>query len=246
MNYKIDHCDPFDGEQCNYWMKLEHCGRYLFAADILAEAGASSVLDLSCAEGYGSDILASRGLIVAGGDIQDEYIANASRRYPSATFFRIDLDGEIPASLDGADAVVCFETLEHLKYPEAFLNRLPSLLRSGGTLLLSVPNKLYEKTDEDGKNCDPFHLHIFDKCEILNELTSRGFTVLGIYGQAVCNDMYAREHAAVKNGALTQEEADGLYKYDRESIIGMSRIAAYPTMENTDGSYSYIFVCRNG
>ena len=113
MNYKIDHCDPFDGEQCNYWMKLEHCGRYLFAADILAEAGASSVLDLSCAEGYGSDILASRGFIVAGGDIQDEYIANALRRYPSTTFFRIDLDGEIPASLDGADAVVCFETLEH-------------------------------------------------------------------------------------------------------------------------------------
>lgn len=67
MNYKIDHCDPFDNVHCNYWMKLEHCGRYLFAADILAKANLHSVLDLACAEGYGSDILASRGLSVVGG-----------------------------------------------------------------------------------------------------------------------------------------------------------------------------------
>lgn len=245
MNYKIEHCNPFDGKHCNYWMKLEHCGRYLFAAEVLSKAGTFSVLDLSCAEGYGSDILASHGLNVAGGDIRKEYIMTASLRYPSVTFFCIDLDGEIPASLNSVNAVVCFETLEHLKRPKAFLRRLPTLLRSSGTLLLSVPNKRYEKTDENGKNYDPYHLHIFDKDELLSELSACGFTVLGVYGQPACNEMYAREHEAIKGGVMTQEEADGLHKYDRGSILGMSRIAGYPTEENVDASYSYIFVCRN-
>lgn len=245
MNYKIDHCDPFDNVHCNYWMKLEHCGRYLFAADILAKANLHSVLDLACAEGYGSDILASRGLSVVGGDCKQEYVLSASVRYSSAAYLTLDMDEEIPISLNDADAVVCYETLEHLKRPFQFLRRLRTLIRRGGILLLSIPNKLYEKTDTDGNNYDPYHLNIFDKNQILSELSANGFTVCGIFGQAICNELYAREHELIKNKYLTQEEADELHLYDRNSILGMSHIVGYPTDRNIDCTYSYIFICRN-
>ena len=44
---------------------------------------------------------------------------------------------------------------------------------------------------------------------------------------------------------MTQDEADALHKYDRDSILGMSRIVGYPTQSNVERSYSYIFVCKN-
>ncbi len=245
MNYKIDHCDPFDGEYNNFWMKLEHCGRYLFAVDVLKKEGVRTVLDLACAEGYGTDIIASNGFSAMGGDVQRAYIDSAERQYKSARYFCVDLDNEIPKDINGVDAVVCFETIEHLKKPFAFLNRLKTLVRKGGVLVLSFPNKIYERVDENGKNKDPFHLHIFEHDEIRQQLENRGFDVVDVYGQAICNDMYKREHDCIEAGYMTQDEADALHKYDRDSILGMSRIVGYPTQSNVERSYSYIFVCKN-
>lgn len=41
MNVNLEYCNPFDGNKENIWMKAEHCGRYLFASDLISESNSA-------------------------------------------------------------------------------------------------------------------------------------------------------------------------------------------------------------
>ena len=47
-----EYCNPFDGIPQDFFVKLEHCGRYLYAFDTISNT--DIVADISCAIGYGS------------------------------------------------------------------------------------------------------------------------------------------------------------------------------------------------
>lgn len=248
MNYKIDHCNPFDNVKNNFWMKLEHCGRYLFAADFLIRKNVKNVLDLACAEGYGSNIIAGYGIKTIGADVNAKYIDIAKEKYKSRenlNFVCLDFNlREYPPEFDFVDAVVCFETLEHLKNPNVFLADISKFIKNGGYLIISFPNAAYEKTDEFGNNCDPYHLHIFDRKKIEEELVKNGMEILNVYGQSICNMIYTNEHYNVKQGILNQSEVDKLLKYNEKSIMTMSRLIGYPSKTEVELSYSFIYICR--
>ena len=48
-----DQVDPMDENDIHLWMKLEHLGHYLFAADFLKPYKPQLVADISCGIGYG-------------------------------------------------------------------------------------------------------------------------------------------------------------------------------------------------
>lgn len=248
MNYLIDHCEPFLGEEGNIWMKLEHCGRYLFARDQIKARGLETVLDIACAEGYGLELLEEYGLKTFGADINRNYLKTAEAR-STAVLRELDVDNdEWPYAFRDLDAVVCFETIEHVHDPERLMRNLSGSLKAGGLLLLSVPSEEYEKTDENGINFDPFHLNIFTREEILRMLDTNGFELEGIYGQALCNNMYIAEKAAIERGALSDETesqmstADSLFKYERDYLITLSQLMGYPDQHRIEESYSHIFI----
>ena len=58
------------------------------------------------------------------------------------------------------DAVVSFETIEHLIHPEVFLQELHSILKLGGMLIVSTPNRKVTNSIK-GKPANPFHLNEF-------------------------------------------------------------------------------------
>lgn len=244
MNYAIDHCEPFDGKKENIWMKAEHVGRYLFALDYFRSTGAKKILDVACAEGFGSAMLADGGFSVFGADINESYLAHAGRRC-SGVFARCDLErDDLPADFRDADGAVCFETIEHLNDAGNLLRNLHSALRTDGRLLLSFPNAAFEKVDENGVNYDPYHKHIYTPEEMSGLVARAGFTVEGEYGQSACNDFYAKERAAVKCGSMTQEQMDDLFQYDRESVLAMARLIGYPDTVRTRDSYSLLWVLK--
>lgn len=243
MNYKIDHCEPFDGKNENIWMKCEHIGRYIFARDFFADKG-EKLLDVACAEGFGAYVLSGGGYDVVGADINAEYIEKAKGRC-DGKFFVLDFEkDEFPDEMQNADGAICFETIEHLRDGRKLLTSLYGAVKNGGYVLLSFPSDRFEKVDENGVNYDPYHLKIYSEEEMLSLVESIGFEKADEYGQGLCNLLYAAESAAEDRGALAKNEADKFFNYDEEKLTKIAHVFGYPDKQNVGESYSHIWVLK--
>lgn len=244
MKVNLEYCDPFDGTEENIWMKIEHCGRYLYACDRLVSIRSEMVLDVACADGYGTKLLASGCSHVCGMDINEKYLEQAKSRVESGkvAFVQVDFDHcPLPVDDRSQDAVICFETIEHVGNPEHLLREIYRVLKPGGFLMLSFPNAAFEKLDENGNNKDPYHKHIFQKGEIMSMLELQGFVFNGnLLGQSLCNIAYANLSKCQKEGLIVEEEADKLFLYDETSVRTYARFLGYPNDYQVDDSYSYI------
>lgn len=244
MNYAIDHCEPFDQKVENPWMKAEHIGRYLFCADFFKERKAKKILDVACAEGFGSQILMNYGFSVFGADINPKYIEKARSRC-QGTFVVMDFDnGDFPVSFSEADGAVCFETVEHIMDGGGLLKKLNRCVKESGYLLLSFPNSAFEKIDANGCNYDPFHQKIYLRNEMIQLVNDAGFVLEDEFGQTLCNLLYAAERDAIASDRLTQAEIDGLFQYDYAAITGLAKLIGYPTQYCIEKSYSYIWILK--
>ncbi|MEM9450773.1 MAG: class I SAM-dependent methyltransferase [Cyanobacteria bacterium P01_E01_bin.6] len=129
------------------------------------------VLDIACGSGYGSNILKQSGAAtVLGVDICSEAVEYANQQYLLQGIEFICDDAEQFDCSDTFDVICSFETLEHLKSPEQFLQKLYRLLSAEGDLLLSVPLG-------ETRHFDPYHLHAFSKDDIFSLLNQAGFSV---------------------------------------------------------------------
>lgn len=246
MSVNVEYCDPFSGDEQDIWMKLEHCGRYMFARDYLAEMKCESVIDLAASNGYGSKILSEKIPAVTAADRNAEYLDSGYLRGESGIrIICFDFDAEnYPEEMQAANAVVCFETIEHLRNPYAFLKKIANYILPGGWLLLSFPNALFEVLKPDGTNMDPYHLHVLDYAATISELERTGFCIHDVLGQPVSNDLCTRQHDLKVRDALISEEIDRAFRYDKRSIRALAQLIAWPQKENLEKSYSYIVVAQ--
>lgn len=137
---------------------LEHLARYQFALPYLK----GRVLDFACGAGYGTKMMAKASkkkvTEAIGVDISTEAIRYASHNYfhPLVTYQVQDVvDPTLPQKLGTFDVIVSFETIEHVVEEEQFLSNIYSMLKPGGTLLLSTPFG-----QGRGKQCGSrFHVH---------------------------------------------------------------------------------------
>lgn len=145
-----EYCNPLDELPQNFFMKLEHCGRYLYAFDTISSEDV--VADIACAMGYGSALLAENAKYVIGCDINGEYLNVAKQKYSKSNLVFIKTDVNQPLSLfqSKVSTIVSFETIEHTFKPFEVLQRFYNLLPIGGRLILSFPNADCEMTDEKG------------------------------------------------------------------------------------------------
>ncbi len=93
--------------------------------------------------GYGSSYLGRKGAkTVVGGDVSRDAIEYAKAHYTRDGLSFECLDAtELPLTAECFDAVVSFETIEHLRDYRKFLSEVKSVLSSGGLFLVSTPNK---------------------------------------------------------------------------------------------------------
>jgi ubiquinone/menaquinone biosynthesis C-methylase UbiE len=157
----------------------EHWHRYHFAASLVA---GREVLDIACGAGYGSALLARRAARVTGADISPAAVDHARARY--AAMANVDFRQADCAALpfaDGSfDAVVSFETIEHIAAQDAFLDEVRRVLRPGGLVILSCPNKV-EYTDKRGVT-NEFHVRELSRDELAALIAPR-FAHAAWYGQ---------------------------------------------------------------
>lgn len=157
----------------------EHWHRYHFATSLVADR---VVLDIACGAGYGSALLARGAARVTGADISPEAIDHARTRYASLANveFRQADCAALPFADGSFDVVVSFETIEHIAAQEAFLDEVRRVLRPGGLVILSCPNKI-EYTDKRGIT-NEFHVRELQRDE-LDALVAPRFAHAAWYGQ---------------------------------------------------------------
>jgi SAM-dependent methyltransferase len=97
------------------------------------------VLDVGCSSGYLAKPLQERGVSVVGLEM-DERAAEHARAFCEAVHVGDVETMELPFELASFDAILCGDLIEHLRDPQAFLERVRPLLRLGGRLVLTTPN----------------------------------------------------------------------------------------------------------
>jgi len=244
----VEFCNPFDAESPYFWMKIEHCGRYLFAKEFAQNNNLLKILDAACANGYGCFLMAEENNMVYGLDISKELLAAAQQqarnyRITNVQFIINNLEKDLlPFGREEIELVTCFETLEHLINPEFLLNNLYQVLIPEGYLLLSVPNEKYEPKTEDGKPRNPNHKQLFDKDQICKLLTSAGFEIKKVLTQPYTNIFFNREKYLIDNGLYDKDWVYSLYPSDEKAIVFFARLFAMPQIGKVEDTYSIIVI----
>jgi SAM-dependent methyltransferase len=156
----------------NYWFQ-RHVVAYEYAAGLV---GGLEVLDAGCGEGYGSDMLAAVADVV-GVDLDEGVVRHAGRTYPRARFESADLLA-LPFPDASFDAVVTLQVVEHMSGPREFVAECIRVLRPGGRLILSTPNRL-TFSREGIRN--PFHTYEFAPADV-RSLLERHLSLLSMAG----------------------------------------------------------------
>jgi 2-polyprenyl-3-methyl-5-hydroxy-6-metoxy-1,4-benzoquinol methylase len=126
-----------------------HLRRFTDSAPMFSIPAGARVLDIDCRTANGTIFFAGR---VAAATFHCVAMAESFRQAARAKLesrqitARVDLLEDLPLPLESAsfDVVLCYETIEHVPDPAVFLQEIARVLRPGGTLVLSTPNRLWE------------------------------------------------------------------------------------------------------
>lgn len=154
-----------------------HClARLTFAARFVQGA---EVLEAGCATGIGARLFRAEG---ARRVVGLDYSSDALERARAATsdqrieFQQWDLNQTpLPCADASFDAVVCLEVLEHVQSQEALIAEFLRVLRPGGRLIVSVPNREFEEQwnrVNDSRNV--YHVRVPGREELERLLASFG------------------------------------------------------------------------
>lgn len=124
----------------NYWFaRHEAVYRWICARTTMVRG---RVLDAGCGEGYGADLLRRSGASrVVAVDYDPSAVGNVRARYAGILCLQGNLV-QLGLESGAFDLVVSLQTIEHLWDQSAFITECRRVLRDGGTLVLSTPNRL--------------------------------------------------------------------------------------------------------
>lgn len=105
-----------------------------------------SWLDAGCGTGTLSRLLAERGCSVLGVDAAIEMVEAAGQLVPRGEsaqlkFERVETIAQLPLVSNSCDGILCSSVLEYVPDVDACLREFARVLRPGGLLLVSVPNR---------------------------------------------------------------------------------------------------------
>jgi SAM-dependent methyltransferase len=160
----------------NYWFRRHEA---VYAA-LRTRCTGAGVLEAGCGEGYGADLLADVAAAVIALDYDPSTVAHVARRYPRVRAARANLVA-LPVRDGGCDAVVSLQVIEHLWEQERFARECHRVLRPGGSLMLSTPNRVTFSPGRDTP-LNPFHTRELAAAELDRLLRDAGFTGVEVLG----------------------------------------------------------------
>ena len=218
----------FTGERflpaCAGEIAYEHWHRYAFARRY---AEGRRVLDAACGEGYGTALLGTKAAEAVGVDIDAGSIRHAQSTYGSATIRFVEGScTKLPFPDASFDAVVSFETIEHLDAADQppMLAEFARVLKPAGLLIISSPNKRLYSDARDYVN--EFHRHELYRDD-LTELLTEAFPA----------QRWFHQHVAPWSAIWSEDNGEGV-----EAWLGdAGRVSPYVPPE---GMYFIVVAAR--
>jgi SAM-dependent methyltransferase len=220
-----------------------HLKKYEFARDYVR----GLVIDVACGVGYGTDFLAPGTRQIIGLEIANDAIAVARERYRKGNTWFVQGDAEhLPLANEVADAITCFEGVEHFRDPEAHLKEVVRVLKPDGVYLVSTPHPEANPHSEE----NPYHLHEFEPERFESILRAR-FADVTMLGQ--------RRVQTVTHRTAQRLDVLGLRRSKLlrplAKLISRSALGTAPVEEATlddfaiepfeDAALEYVAVCRS-
>ncbi|MFM9033164.1 MAG: class I SAM-dependent methyltransferase [Mycobacterium sp.] len=195
----------------NYWFR-RHQVAYLRCTDICA---GQDVLEAGCGEGYGADLIASVARRVVAVDYDSATVGHVRVRYPRVDVLAANL-AAVPMPDSSVDVVVNFQVIEHLWDQPQFITECLRLLRPGGRLLISTPNRITFTPGSDTP-VNPFHTRELNAAELRELLEDGGFGIEGVYGVfhgPRLAEMDARHGGSIIDAQIARALADAPWPAD--------------------------------
>lgn len=167
--------------------------RHLIAYQTAAQRVNGRVLELGLGEGYGMELLSPLCQEYVG---MDKFLDPTRPVAGHVRLVRADLP-PIPNTPDNHfDFVVTFQVIEHIEPDFEFLREIHRVLRPGGVLMLTTPNRLMSLSR------NPWHVREYTPVEmksILEQVFGRaGTEVRGIFGNDKVMDYYQKNKDSVR------------------------------------------------
>lgn len=164
------------GETVHTHTEDEHRTRYVWASTRVR----GRILDVACGTGHGSALLAARGEVV-GVDHDPAAVSLARTRVPSGEFHVAEVP-PLGFDDDTFDAAVSFETLEHIQDDHGFVAELRRVVKRGGPLLISSPNRAAASPNSVPPP-NPYHVREYLLPDLIDLVHEAGFTDVEIWHQ---------------------------------------------------------------
>lgn len=215
----------------NYWFR-RHEVVYQYCADMCA---GQDVLEAGCGEGYGAALLASGARRVVAVDYDAATVAHVRVRYPAVEVLEGNL-AALPVADASVDVVVNFQVIEHLWDQPQFITECLRVLRPGGLLLMSTPNRITFTPGSDTP-VNPFHTRELNAAELAELLTGGGFelrTMSGVFHGPGLAEMDARHGGSIIDAQITLALADTPWPQELLADVAAVRCADFEIVADCD------------
>ena len=163
-----------------------HARRYELAAEVARQHGAERIADIASGTGYGSRLMSMiAGARTDGVDLDPlatDYATRLHGRDGACRFHAADAC-DTPLNSNAYDLAASFETIEHVHDATGLVAELRRILKPGGRLVISTPNRL---------GPTPHHVHDFGFAEFAAMIES-GLTVERWIGQNPTDEVYSTD-----------------------------------------------------
>jgi SAM-dependent methyltransferase len=226
----VTHPLPLTGERTlpgvrgeEYWF-ARHEAAYAWVRSAFAERlRGAVVVEAGSGEGYGAELLRGAGArAVLALEYDHASVTHARAAYPDVATTRANL-AAMPVADAAADVVVTMQVVEHLWDLRGFLADCARVLRPGGLLVVSTPNRpvFSPGLARGDKPTNPFHVEELDAEQLHELLAASGFTDVAVQGlhhgarieaweRSARVGVVAAQVAAVLGSAGATSGADGL------------------------------------
>jgi SAM-dependent methyltransferase len=177
-----------------YLVYLRHAFAYEYAKSRVKPTDAA--VEIGSGEGYGTSLLSQAAARVVGLDIDKATVEHASRKYGSDRVSFSLYDGTTIPLADGSfDVAVSFQVIEHIREDAGHVAEVCRLLKPGGMLILTTPNRNY-RLRPGQKPWNRFHIREYAP-EELDAVLRRSFPDVSVWGICGSDEVQAIERARV-------------------------------------------------